>query len=133
MGAIDNSNLLNYRESSGTSGFVPKVTYVHDAGNEEVDFADESTFPDGVALAKTHVRVHDKFGNSVHGFILPTAGPDSGHDGETTLDISGLDISGGLDVTATVVADDGKLVADGGAYNIGLSGELGGWDKQKNA
>lgn len=131
--AIDNSNLTNYRDDSGTTGFVPAVTYAWDQNAEEVDFTDGSTFPSGVALKKIKVSVHDKFGGQVNGFVLPASGSDSGHDHTTTLDVSGLDASKGLDVKATVLADDDMLTADGGAYNIGASGSIGNWDSQKNA
>lgn len=133
MGAIDNTNLTGYRSDLGTTGFSPVVTYAYDSGAEEVDFTNSSTFPSGVAVKKVIVNVHDKFGNSARGFILPVSGGDSGHDGDTTVDVSGLDASQGLDVTATVIADDDKLIADGSAYNIGAAGSLSNWDKQKNA
>lgn len=131
--SIDNSNLLNYRANNGTTDFVPAVSYAYDADAQEVDFTEASTFPSGVALKKTIVRVHDKFGNEVRGFIYPTSGSDSGHDGETTVSTAGLDSSKPFDITATVIADDDKLVADGSAYNIGEAGDLGNWDAQKNA
>lgn len=130
--AIDNSNLLNYR-SQETVGFVPAVSFVYDAENAEVDFTEESEFPSGVALKKTKVSVHDKFGGEVRGFITPDEGSDSGHDGSTTLDVSSLNRSKPLDIKATVIADDDMLVADGGAYDIGAAGEVANWDKQKNA
>ena len=131
--AVSNENLKNYRDDAGTTGFVPAVTYEYDAAAAEIDFEENSAFPAGVALKKTILRVHDKAGNEVRGFILPAAGSDSGHDGETTIDVSSLDRSKPLDITATVIADDDKLVADGGAYNIGAAGNIGGWDTQKNA
>lgn len=133
MTPIDNSNLLDYRDDQGTSGFTPGVSYVYDSANEEVDVTDASVFPSGVSLLRIHVRVHDKFGNQANGEIENPDGSDSAGDHTDTIDVSGLDASKGLDITATVVADDGMLVADGGAYNIGASGSLGSWDKQKNA
>jgi hypothetical protein len=131
--AIDNSNLKNYRDDSGTTGFVPAVTYAWDQDAEEIDFTDGSTFPSGVALKKIHLHVHDKFGGEAVGYIYPNSGSDSGHDHNTTVDVSDLDASKGLDVKATVIGDDDMLVADGGAYNIGTAGSLGSWDSQKNA
>jgi hypothetical protein len=77
--------------------------------------------------------VHDKFGGEVRGFILPNSGSDSGHDHNTTIDVSDLDTSKPLDVKATVIGDDDMLVADGGAYNIGTAGSVASWDVQKNA
>jgi hypothetical protein len=132
--AIDNSNMKDYRGTEGTSEFIPKVTYAFDAVAKEVDVTDESTFPADVAIKKVQIKVHDKQGGTAHGFILPAEGSDSGHDGTTTIDVSGLDLSKPLDITATVIGDsDSGLIADGGAYNIGAAGELGSWDKQKNA
>jgi hypothetical protein len=133
VNAIDNSNLLNYRDDRGTTDFVPAVSYVYDAVAKEIDFTEASTFPSSVALKKTIVRVHDKFGKEVRGFIYPNSGSDSGHDINTTVDTSSLDASKPFDITATVIADDDMLVADGGAYNIGAAGNLGSWDKQRNA
>jgi len=133
MGAIDNSNMLNYRSDNGTVGFTPNVTYAWDKDSQEVDVTDDSDFPSGVALKKVIVKVHDKFGNHVEDYIMPPDDSDSGHAGDVTIDVSDLDVSKGLNITATVIADDGKLVADGGVYNIGTSGSLSSWDKQKNA
>lgn len=133
MKAIDNTNMLDYRDDMGTSGFTPGVTYTYDAAAKEIDAVDASSFPDGVSLLRTHVRVHDKFGGQVNGEIENPDGSESAADRNTTIDVSSLNLSKPLDITATVVADDGKLVADGGAYNIGAAGELGSWDKQRNA
>jgi hypothetical protein len=131
--AINNDNLLDYRDDQGTSGFSPGLNYVYDAANAEVDVTDASVFPSGVSLLRIHVRVHDKFGGQVNGEVENPDGSDSAGDHTATIDVSSLDRSKPLDITATVVADDGMLVADGGAYNIGASGSLGSWDKQKNA
>jgi hypothetical protein len=130
--AIDNSNMLDYLGNQGTSEFSPGVNYVYDSVAKEIDFTDATTLPSGVSLLRTHVRASDKFGNQVAGAIENPDGSESANDRTTTLDVSSLDASKGLDITATVVADDGKLVADGGAYDIGASGSLGSWDKQKN-
>lgn len=132
MSAIDNSNLKNYR-TSDTVGFVPSLTYAYDAEAAEIDFTEASTFPGDVGLKKTKISVHDKFGGEARGFIYPTEGSDSGHDGETTVNVSALNRSKPLDIKATVIADDDRLVADGIATDIGSAGELGSWDIQKNA
>lgn len=133
MSAIDNTNMLDYRGDQGTSEFTPGVDYVYDSTAKEVDFTDATTsLPSGVSLLRTHVRVHDKFGNTAIGSIENPDGSDSPGMRTATVSVAALDASRGLDITATVVADDGRLVADGGAYNIGASGSLGAWDKQKN-
>lgn len=132
MNAIDNSNLKNYR-TGDTVDFVPALSFVYDFNAAEIDFTEGSTFPSGKALLKTKISVFDKFGGEVRGFILPTSGSDSGHDGETTISVSALDRSKGLDVKATVICDDDMLVADGIATNIQASGSLGSWDSQRDA
>lgn len=48
------------------------------------------------------------------------------------LDVSSLDPSKGLKISATVLST-GMLAADGNAVNIGAAGSLGNWDAQKNA
>lgn len=133
MGAIDNTNLTNYLESNGTEDFSPAVNYTYDAAAQEVDVQDVSSFPSGVSLEKAHIKVHDKFGNEANGYILAPGDSDSAHASDTTIDVSGLDASKGLIITATVIGSDHKLVADGSAHDIGAAGSIGSWDKQKNA
>lgn len=131
--AASNANLTNHKDDLGTTGFVPGVDYTYDGAAKEVDVNDASVFPAGVMLDKIHVRVHDKFGGEVRGTIENPPGSESGASRETTINVSTLDTSKPLDITATVLGNDGKLVADGSAYNIGAAGSLGSWDKQKNA
>lgn len=133
MGAIDNSNLLNYRESNGTEDFTPGVNYDYDASAKEVDVHDDTTFPSGVSLQRIHVHISDKFGEEVYDTIENPSGSESADDRTTTIDVSTLDASKGLDIKATVVGDDSRYVADGIAVNIAASGSLSKWDKQKNA
>lgn len=134
--AIDNSNLLDYRGDQ-PSDFVPGVDYVYDAANAEIDVTDASTFPSGHSLLRIHVRVHDKFGGQVNDEIENPDGSDSAGDHTTTIDVSSLNRSKPLDITATVVGVDpsglAQVVADGSAYNIGAAGSLGSWDKQRQA
>jgi hypothetical protein len=130
VNAIDNSNLKNYRDDQGTTGFTPDVSYAYDAEAKTVDFTDESEYPTGVALKEVAVRVFDNFGGEVRGTLLPVEG--SGDD-EVSVDVSDLNPAEGLSVSATVIADDNKLVADGSAKNISTSGSLAYWDTQKNA
>lgn len=131
--AIDNANLLNHRDDQGTTGFNPAVTFDYDASAKTVEAVDASEFPSGVALKKTIVRVHDKFGGEVRGTLSPGTGSGSGENAEATINVATLDASKGLDITATVIADDNKLVADGSVQNINASGSVSSWDKQKNA
>jgi hypothetical protein len=129
--AIDNSNLLNYRDDLGTTGFNPKVTYEYDAVAKSVEATDETTYPVGIYIKRVHVRVHDKFGGQVNGEIVEI--PGSGMADEVTINVAALDASQGLDITATVIATDDRFVADGSAKNIQAAGQLGSWDRQKNA
>jgi len=133
MGAIDNNNLTNYLESNGTEDFAPAMNYWYDSSAQEVDVQDISTFPSGVSLEVAQIKVHDKFGNTAVGYVLPATDSDSAHASDTTIDVSELDASKGLVITATVLGSDHKLAADGSAHDIGSSGQLGSWDKQKNA
>ncbi len=129
--AIDNSDMLNYRDDQGTDGFTPKVDYAYDSAAKTVTLTDDSTYPDGSFMKRVQVAVHDKFGGEVRDSIEEI--PGSGNDDEVTIDVSTLDASRGLDVTATVLVDDDKLAANGSAINIGAAGSLGAWDKHKNA
>lgn len=133
MGAIDNTNLTNYLESNGTEDFSPAVNYTYDSSAQEVDVQDVSSFPSPVTLRKVIVQVHDKFGGEATGYILPAGDSDSAHASDTTIDVSELDATKGLVITATVIGSDGKLIADGSAHDISASGSIGSWDKQKNA
>lgn len=130
--AVSNTNLTNYRNDLGTTGFVPKVTYAYDAGAKEVDVMEDSDYPAGVALKKVVVKIHDQFGGEARGEVLPGTGS-GGNTGEKTISVSALDASRGLSISATVIADDDQLIADGSALITGTSGTLGSWDAQKNA
>lgn len=131
--AINNQNLTNISRDTDITGFVPGVKYTYDPVAKEVDVSDDSAFPSGVSLLRTHVKVHDKFGNQALGEIENPDGSESGDQRTATIDVSGLDATEGLDITATVVADMGGYIADGSAKNITTSGSLGRWDAQKNA
>jgi hypothetical protein len=130
VNAVDNSNLKNYRDDQGTTGFTPSVAFAWDAEAKTIDVTDESEYPSGVALKKVAVRVFDNYGGEVRNTLAPAEG--SGDD-EVTVDVSTLNPAEGLSITATVIADDNKLVADGIAKNIMASGSLAYWDIQKNA
>jgi hypothetical protein len=131
--AIDNSNLLDYRGDQ-PADFIPGVNYVYDAAAAQIDVTDASVFPSGQSLRTIHVYVHDKFGGQVNAEIENPDGSDSAGDHTETIDVSSLNRSKPLDITATVVGVDpsglNNVVADGGAYDIGAAGSLGSWDKQ---
>ena len=126
MSAIDNTNLKNYRDDIGTTGFTPAVDYVYDPNAKTVTVDDDSVIPSGDTYSKTRLRVCDEFGGEVRGTITAQATP-------VVLDISTLNLSGELKLTATVITAN-NLVADGVADIDGLLvGVLAFWDKQKNA
>ena len=129
MSAIDNSGLTNYRDRTSTAQFNPELTYVYNAGAATVTVTAGTSGT--TELEKVHVRVHDKFGGEVRGQI--TTPLDSGETDNVVIDVSSLDRSKPLDITATAFADDSKTVADMGAYNIGAAGTIGNADKQNNA
>lgn len=130
--AIDNTNMLNYRDV-GIGGFTPRVAYDVDSNAGEIDFTDTTSWPAGIALKKGIAHVYDKFGGEVRGAWGQATGSDSGNQTETTVDISDLDLSKPLDIKVTLIGDDDKLVADGIATNIGVTGTVGSWDRQSNA
>lgn len=133
VNAIDNSN-LKHPNDPAMAAFDPGVSYTYDAATAEVDAWDSTRgFPSGVSLLRTHVRVHDKFGGQVNGEIENPDGSESPGTRAVTIDVSSLNRSKPLDITVTVIGDDGKTVADGGAYDIGAAGQVGNWDKQYNA
>ena len=132
--SIDNTNLKNLDRDLLTTGFSPKAAYTYDAENKEVDVnVSAATYPAGVSLKRAHVYVHDKFGKHAYGNIDGNIEGGSGPDTTTTIDVSGLNISKGLDIKVTIIASDDQLVADGIATNIGAEGDVGSWDAQKNA
>jgi hypothetical protein len=123
--AIDNTNMKNWNGVL-PAGFTPVLTYAYDADAATVIVTDGSTLGAGDTLKAIHVRVHDKFGGEVRDNIGALAGNTG------TIDVSGLNRSKGLDITATITT--AKMVAaDGGAYGIGAAGSVANWDIQQNA
>lgn len=132
--SIDNTNLKNLDRDLLTTGFSPKAAYTYDAANNEVDVdVSASAFPAGVSLKRAHVYVHDKFGNHAYENIDGNIEGGSGPDTTTTIDVSSLNKSKGLDIKVTIIASDDQLVADGIATNIGAEGDVDSWDAQKGA
>jgi hypothetical protein len=125
--AIDNSNMLNYRNSADLAGFTPSVGIVYNAGANTVVFTDGSTIPAGDTLKKVRVRVTDNFGGEVRDTITVTGAP-----GAKTVSTAGLNSAEGLNVMATVITSNG-IVADGSIFKIGAAGNISRWDTQKNA
>lgn len=120
---IDNSNLLQMCHDCGAVGFIPVLTYAFDAGAETVTVTDGSTLPDGDTLTKIKVRVNDFFGGTVVGEIAALAG-------NVVIDVSDLNLSKPIALTATIITDGG-IIADGGAYGLMPAGDVAHWDIQK--
>lgn len=122
MRAIDNSEVLNILENSGTGAFAPLVTYSYDAGDQEIVLTEASTFADGDGLSICHLYVTDSQGKVAYDKITVAAGT-------KTIDMSTLDVTMGFNVTAMIVTTKAYM-GDLGRYGIGsvaaASGSLGG-------
>ena len=127
INAVDNTNLKNYRNDAGTTGFTPSVGYTYNAGTGDVVVTDGSTIPAGDTLKKVHLRLLDEFGGEVRDTITVTGAP-----GAKTLSASTLNKSKGLKLMATVLTTN-MLAADGNAINLAAAGNIANWDAQKNA
>lgn len=125
MYVIDNTNLLQMCHDCGAVGFIPVLTYAYDAGAETVTVTDASTIPAGDGLNKIKLKVHDYYGGTVTGEIAAALGND-------VIDVSGLDRSKALALSATIITDGG-ITADGGAYGLLAGGDVGHWDVKKTA
>jgi len=125
MQAIDNSNLLSYCATNcGITGFTAKVSYVYDAGAKTVEVTDGSTYISGDGLKKVHIKIHDQFGGEVRDTITTT-----GTGGKKTINVSTLNLSKHLNITATVITNK-DYHADGSAFHILAAGDLANWDKK---
>lgn len=124
--AIDNSGILHYRQGSCTIlGFTPKVSYAFDATAKTVTVTDASVIPAGDTFKIIHVHVHDNVGGEVDGEINAAAG-------NVAIDVSTLDLSRPLNITATLTTVN-QISADGSAYNLQAAGTLGTWLVLQNA
>jgi hypothetical protein len=124
-GAIDNSNLINYRGCL-PAGFTPALTYAYNAGAATVTVTDATVLPAGDTLKKIRVRIHDKFGGEVRGSISALLGNTG------AISVASLNTSKGLDITVTITTTN-MIAADGGAYHIDAAGSISNWDIQQNA
>lgn len=124
---FDNSNLKdNLCGGCECTGFTPSVGFVYDSGAGTITVTDNSTYPAGDGRKIVNLRVTDKAGTKVDGNIAEADGDDA-----VTLDVSGLDLSEGYRIDATVVTTAG-CISDGHAGRIGMlitSGNIGSWDK----
>ncbi|WPV66281.1 hypothetical protein [Chitinophaga sp. LS1] len=106
------------------ASFLPKVSYTFDASAKTVAVQDGSTYGSGDGLKKVHIKVHDQFGNEKRDTITTT-----GSGGAKTIDVSTLNLSKPLNITATVITNK-DFHADGSAFHIQAAGDLAGWDKK---
>ena len=127
VNAIDNTQLVDYnRQGTPIAIFQPKVSFTYNAGTKVVEAWDGSTFPSGDGLKIAHLSVTDNFGGEVKGSVSTT-----GAGGKATLDITSLQPSEGIRLTATVITNKG-LIADGSFRNMGAAGDLFRWDKDEH-
>lgn len=125
MQAIDNSNLIGYcKVNCSITSFLPAVSYTYDPVAKEVVVQDGSTYGAGDGLKKVHIRVLDLFGNEVRDTITATGAP-----GVKTIDVSSLNATKGLNITATIITNV-DFHADGSAFGIQAAGALANWDKK---
>ncbi|MVT11380.1 hypothetical protein [Chitinophaga tropicalis] len=103
---------------------MPAVSYTYDPVEKEVVVTDGSTYAAGDGLKKVHVKVHDNFGKEVRDTITVTGAP-----GAKTIDVSTLNASKGLNITATIITNV-DFHADGSAFVIQAAGNLANWDKK---
>lgn len=123
---INNSNLLTLCNNCGAVGFVPVLEYEYDAAAKTVTITDGSTFPAGSELTRIKVKVHDFFGAEARGNITVAGG-------DVEIDISALNTSKPLSITATITTVD-HIAADGSASGyLATEGILAFYDVQKNA
>lgn len=121
MKALDTGSLNDnlFKRGCNCQGFVPKVSFTHTAG--AVVVKDESTFPSGDSIKRINVLVHDEFGGTKAGTITVAAG-------EAEIDVSQLNTSKGLHLTATVYSTK-ECKSDGSVRNIGEAGQIGSWSE----
>ncbi len=125
MQAIDNSNLTGYcKANCSITSFLPKVSYTYDPVEKEVVVQDGSTYGAGDGLKKVHIKVHDNFGSEKRDTITVT-----GAGGAKTIDVSTLNASKGLNITASIITNV-DYHADGSAFGVQSAGDLANWDKK---
>jgi len=124
MNAIDNSALLNIdKPLVDTTGFAPAMTFAYNAGAKTVTVTDASAFGAGDSFSRINVKIHDEVGNTVLGTISAAAGNTG------ALDVSGMDLTTDLAITATMNTTKGCMTAGSvrGVNATKTSGSLGKW------
>ena len=123
MKAFDNANLTDKLcGNCGCPGFAPAIGYAYNASAKTVTLTEKGTAPSSDTFKNANVEIHDRFGNSVKSSITAAAGNTG------ALDVSGLNASKGLRVTATVVTNGG-CTSDGSTDLNAAAGDLANWDK----
>lgn len=121
--AFDNSNLKDAAcGGCDCSGFTPAATFAYNSGAHTVTVTDGSAYDAGDARKMLHARVTAVKGGKA---VASSAGA-------PVVDVSGLDLSEGFQVFATIVSNNG-CISDGHFGNnwgtSAASGALGSWDK----
>lgn len=126
--AFSNENLKDTVGEVFTAGFTPSITFVYDPDAKTVAVTDASTYPTGDYRKAVNITITDKNGKRVRGAIGTDNAAESLPDA-ATIDVSSLDLSGGLFVQAAVVSNN-RLIGDGHANEVAvaaLTGALGSW------
>lgn len=112
--AIDNKNLKNFCGGCDCPGFSAAVSVAFDPVAKTAVVQDNSIYGAGDGLAAVNVTVSDRHGNHKYENISTT-----GVAGKKTVSLTGMNLTEGINVLATVVSNN-RCVADMGAYNVGL-------------
>lgn len=128
MQAFKNDNLKDKLcGGCDCTDFAPGVDFDYDAGAKTLDFTDTSAYGAAGGLKIIQLAVYDRNGEKAVGQI-ETAG------GTEQISTAALDPSGGYNITATVVGENG-CISDGHAEAVGIAvttGSFGWWDKDND-
>lgn len=122
--ALDTGTLKDklFQRGCNCIGFAPALSFTYNSGTNVVVVTDASVLPSGDTLKRINVLVHDEYGGTKAGTIATAAGNTG------SIDVSGLNKSKGLHLTATIVTNAG-CKSDGAARSIGATGSLSNWSE----
>ncbi len=128
--AIDNSGLKDFCGNCGCPGFAPGVLIAFDPVAKTLKARDTSAYGAGDGLNAVNVTVGSPADKS-HKYARVTV---TGAPGEQTVNLTGMDLTKGVNVMATVVTN-ARCVADLGSYDFGfatsaVSAQLGNIDNE---
>ena len=114
--AIDNSGLKDFCGNCGCPGFAPGVSAAFNPVARTLVARDTSAYGAGDGLKAVNVTVSSR-ADKKHKYTQITV---TGAPGEKTVDLTGMDLSEGVNVLATVVTN-ARCVADLGVYGLGMA------------